>query len=150
MTGLHQRTRRRRTTLRFAVVAAVFAGALAFGTGAATPATGISQLLQQHEPICESHASLCRDAFKTPGDEYVGHDEPSVAFRSSEPGSGNDITYELRLPREPPIKPRNDGSGGTWTFELRPTFWFGLTLCDTSRRPSSRRPAPPTRTRTTS
>jgi hypothetical protein len=116
-------------------VAAVFAGALAFGTGAATPATGISQLLQQHEPICESHASLCRDAFKTPGDEYVGHDEPSVAFRSSEPGSGNDITYELRLPREPPIKPRNDGSGGTWTFELRPTFWFGLTLCDTESAP---------------
>ena len=31
--------------------------------------------------------------------------------------------------------PQNDGSGGTWNFELRPTFWFGLTLCDTESAP---------------
>ncbi|HUK95542.1 MAG TPA: hypothetical protein VLU96_10860 [Gaiellaceae bacterium] len=31
--------------------------------------------------------------------------------------------------------PQNDGSGGTWNFELRPTFWFGLTLCDSESAP---------------
>jgi hypothetical protein len=67
----------------------------------------------------------------------VGHDEPSLAFKSSEPGSGIEITYEVTLPKEPPTKPRKDGSGGTWTFELRPTFWLGLTSATPSRRPSS-------------
>jgi hypothetical protein len=34
-----------------------------------------------------------------------------------------------------PTRPQNDGSGGTWNFQLRPTFWFGLTLCDTESAP---------------
>jgi len=122
------------------VLLAALAGALALGPGIARSATPpafnpASALQGQNEPICESHASLCRDAFKTPGDEYVGHDEPSLAFRSSLHGSGNDFTYLVRLPKEPPTKPRNDGSGGTWTFELRPTFWLGLTLCDSESAP---------------
>jgi hypothetical protein len=41
----------------------------------------------------------------------------------------------MRLPKEPPTRPQNDGSGGTWNFQLRPTFWFGLTLCDTESAP---------------
>jgi hypothetical protein len=45
------------------------------------------------------------------------------------------MTYEVTLPKEPPTKPKNDGSGGTWTFELRPTFWLGLTLCDSESAP---------------
>ena len=49
-----------------------------------------------------------------------------MLFKSAVPGSGNDITYELTLPKEPKQKPQNDGSGGTWNFQLRPTFWFGL------------------------
>jgi hypothetical protein len=87
------------------------------------------------EPLCLSHASLCADVYTQLGDEYVGHDEPSLEFKSSEPGSGNDITYQVRLPDDPPQKPRADGSGGTWNFELRPTFWFGLTLCDSESAP---------------
>ena len=58
-----------------------------------------------------------------------------MEFKSGEPGSGNDITYTITLPGEPALQPRNDGSGGTWNFELRPTFWFGLTLCDTESAP---------------
>jgi hypothetical protein len=110
---------------------------LVLSAGAATPAAATSSTgLLGGEPLCESHHSLCRDAFKTPGDEYVGHEEPSVAFRSSEPGSANDITYTLRLPDDPSTKPQQDGSGGTWNFELRPTFWFGLTLCDSESAPA--------------
>jgi hypothetical protein len=88
-----------------------------------------------NEPLCVSHSSLCIDASDNPGDDYVGHDEPSLEFKSGEAGSGNDITYNIRLPKEPPNKPNADGSGGTWNFELRPTFWFGLTLCDSESAP---------------
>jgi len=87
------------------------------------------------DPLCISHASLCADAYDNPGYEYVGHDEPSIEFKSGQPGSGNDMTYTVRLPDDPVMKPKQDGSGGTWNFELRPTFWFGLTLCDSESAP---------------
>ena len=45
------------------------------------------------------------------------------------------MTYTVRLPDDPPLKPKQDGSGGTWNFQLRPTFWFGMTLCDTESAP---------------
>ncbi len=125
---------------RGAVLVVAVAGVLALGPAAARPSaratfTPAASIGGYAEPLCESHSSLCRDTYDNPGDEYVGHDEPSLAFKSSRPGSGNDITYDLRLPKEPPIKPQNDGSGGTWNFELRPTFWFGLTLCDSESAP---------------
>jgi len=65
-----------------------------------------------------------------------GHDEPAALFKSAVPGSGNDITYTVTLPTEPKKLPRNNGpDGATWNFQLRPTFWFGLTLCDTESAP---------------
>src|SRR5262245_3122554 len=88
------------------------------------------------EPLCQSRTSLCFDAYDSPGDEYVGHDEPSLAFKSGVPGSGNDITYTVTLPREPKTFPTQGGAtGSTWNFQLRPTFWFGLTLCDSQSAP---------------
>src|SRR2546428_8931218 len=51
---------------------------------------------------------------------YVGHDEPSVLFYSNHAGAGNDNTYFVRLPKDPPVRPREDGSGGTWNFQLHP------------------------------
>ena len=58
-----------------------------------------------------------------------------MLFKSGAPGSGNDVTYTLRLPKEPSEKRKNDGSGETWNFHLRPTFWFGLTLFDSESAP---------------
>ena len=52
------------------------------------------------------------------------------------PGSGNDMTYTVTLPTEPnasahasrvPARPGTSSCG--------PTFWFGLTLCDTESAP---------------
>jgi hypothetical protein len=31
-----------------------------------------------NEPLCQSRTSLCIDTYDNPGDEYVGHDEPSI------------------------------------------------------------------------
>jgi len=66
----------------------------------------------------------------------LGHDEPSLEFKSGRAGSGNDMTYTVTLPKDPKKQPNASGSGGTtWNFQLRPTFWFGLTLCDTQSSP---------------
>jgi hypothetical protein len=86
-------------------------------------------------PYCSSHSSLCADTYDTNG-YYVGHDEPSVEFKSGVPGSGNDMTYTLTLPTDPRQQPNASGAGGsTWNFQLHPTFWFGLTLCDSESSP---------------
>jgi len=121
------------------VLLALTAGLLvALQSASASPrTTAFSKIARaaDNEPLCSSHASLCTDVFNKPAGEYVGHDEPSLLFKSGEPGSGNDITYRMRLPKDPKEQPRADGSGGTWNFELRPTFWFGLTLCDSESSP---------------
>jgi hypothetical protein len=68
------------------------------------------------------------------GRHYVGHDEPAVLFYSGKPGSGNRMTYQIQLPREPRGKYSNRKS---YDFELGPAFWFGLALCDTYSYPQT-------------
>jgi len=99
-----------------------------------TAAAGPKEPKLEREPLCESNRALCVDPYTSFG-SYVGHDEPSVLFKSPVAGSGNDITYQVTLPTNPTAQPQNDGSGATWDFQLRPTFWFGLTLCDTESAP---------------
>jgi hypothetical protein len=117
---------------------------LAAGTLPASAANGSSSQAKApssssksyNEPLCQSKHSLCTDAYRYPGGQYVGHDEPSLEFKSSRPGSGNNMTYTVTLPRDPKIQLNATGKGGTtWNFELRPTFWFGLTLCDSQSAP---------------
>jgi hypothetical protein len=87
-------------------------------------------------PFCQSKRSMCVDVANQPRSSYVGHDEPSVLFKSGIPGSGNNMTYTVTLPRDPKKQPNKTGVGGaTWNFQLRPTFWFGLTVCDNESAP---------------
>ncbi len=67
---------------------------------------------------------------------YIGHDEPSVQFFSNRPGSGNDLRYQLRLPKDPSTKPQQAGEGGNWNFQQHITFWFGMQLCDDQGAPN--------------
>jgi hypothetical protein len=67
-------------------------------------------------------------------DQYVGHDEPSLLFYSNQPGSGNQMTWQLTLPKDPPTLP-TQGGGGTFNFQLHPAFWFGMAMCDTQSYP---------------
>ena len=65
---------------------------------------------------------------------YVGHDEPSNLFYSNVPGSGNQMRYQLTLPRDPsPTAPLSPGK--SFNFELHPAFWFGMAICDTQSWP---------------
>ena len=61
------------------------------------------------DPLCQSYNSLCVDTSSTPPGGYVGHDEPSVLFKSGQPGSGNDMTYTMTLPRDPKKQPNATG-----------------------------------------
>ncbi len=99
----------------------------------AAAATPVARLL------CASGRPFCTevlDAERVFGeDHYVGHDEPSVLFYSNKPGSGNSNQYRLTLPSDPPTLPRQDGTGGTFNFQLHPAFWFGMALCDSESSP---------------
>jgi hypothetical protein len=114
----------------------------ASAAGAASQASSRTQVLKDssesyyNEPLCSSKHSLCVDSQQAPYGKYVGHDEPSLEFKSNLPGSGNDMTYTMVLPRDPKTQPNGSGAGGTtWNFQLRPTFWFGMTLCDSQSAP---------------
>ena len=87
---------------------------------------------------CDSGGALCTEVLDSIGynGSYTGHDEPSLLFYSNVPGSGNQMTYLLRLPKDPPTLPAQDGSGGTFNFQLHPAFWVGLAVCDDQSSPN--------------
>jgi hypothetical protein len=112
------------------------AGAAGGASGHALARHAASSSHGEVYPYCASRNSTCADPATGQGGQYVGHDEPSVEYKSGVPGSGNDMSYTLTLPSDPAQQPNASGAGGTtWNFELRPTFWFGLTLCDTESAP---------------
>jgi hypothetical protein len=73
---------------------------------------------------------------------YVGHDEPGIQFLSNKSGSGNAMSYDVTLPREPAAKPNGSYKGPVWTFQLSIAPWFGLVMCDTQSWPEGGAPCP--------
>ncbi|MDQ2877010.1 MAG: hypothetical protein M3Y33_20270, partial [Actinomycetota bacterium] len=73
--------------------------------------------------------------FKDNG-HYVGHDEPSVKFISHAAGSGNTMTYLMKLPVDPARPPTPSGSVTDYS-ELSIAPWFGLPLCDPGSYPEN-------------
>jgi hypothetical protein len=91
------------------------------------------------EPYCELHPGNCTEPDKGQqpvGGYYIGHDEAATIFYSNRAGSGNSNVYQLTLPTDPATQPRQDGTGTTWNFQLHPTFWFGMALCDDQSAPN--------------
>ncbi len=88
-------------------------------------------LCQKNSPLCTEVA----DSLNVNG-YYTGHDEPSLLFYSSTSGSGNNNVYYLTLPKDPHTLPKQDGTGGTFNFQLHPAFWFGMALCDDQSAPN--------------
>ena len=119
--------------------------ALAVASASGSRAGAATQGLGSGEPFCESHVGVCPDTrtHKNYEGTYVGHDEPSVNFYSGLAGSGNSNTWRLRIPREAPVAPTQDGSGGTWNFQLHPAFWFGMALCESQSYPNPGVPCTP-------
>jgi hypothetical protein len=63
---------------------------------------------------------------------YIGHDEPDLTFLSTKPGSGNNVTWNETLPRDPTSRPTGDtpGSDVTHWFDLSLAPWFSMALCN--------------------
>src|SRR4051794_9281468 len=81
---------------------------------------------------CDQGSALCAEPVDSIGydGKYTGHDEPATIFYSNRPGSGTNQHYRLTIPRDSLVPPKQDGTGGTFTFQTRVAFWFGLALCD--------------------
>lgn len=105
-----------------------------------------------HSPVYknvkQNMGGLCTDPIAIRGGEayrfkdngfYVGHDEPSVKFISSEPGSASNMAYVLRLPTDPSATPTTDPNGTIVTHyaELSAAPWFGLPICDGKSYPQN-------------
>ena len=86
---------------------------------------------------CDDNAVSCAEADINIGygGTYVGHDEPSLLFYSNTPGSGNSNMYASRCRRIRRRQPTQDGTAGTWNFQLHPAFWFGMAMCDDQSAP---------------
>src|SRR5262245_60010024 len=109
------------------LVAVAFAGSPARGTGG-----------EGGKPECADNAVICTEVAHSIGynGAYTGHDEPAVLFYSNQAGAGSSQNYRLTLPRDPATLPTQDGRGGTFNFQLRPTFWFGMAMCDDQSSPN--------------
>ncbi|HEV2371466.1 MAG TPA: hypothetical protein VGS19_04780 [Streptosporangiaceae bacterium] len=68
---------------------------------------------------------------------YIGHDEPSIRFVSTTPGSGNDMTFTERLPLDPKAAPTvaDPGHDVTHWAELSIAPWFSTDVCDPNSAP---------------
>src|SRR5579864_8308017 len=98
--------------------------------------SGLAAIHQQMLQCSEHEGIFCAEQFDVPGYEYVGHDEPSLLFYSTKNGSGYRNVWRLRLPKDPPTLPKQNGHGGVWNFQLHPAFWFGMAMCDSQSNPN--------------
>ena len=129
--------RRLRAPRRLGIIGAiVFAIALV----ASLPGNAALNPEATNEPLCVQHSALCTERdnpWTYDENTYVsGHDEPSVLFYSRIPGSGNSNRYTVTLPTDPAAPPKQDGSGSTWNFQLRPAYWLGMIMCDDQSAPN--------------
>ncbi len=97
-----------------------------------------SSILQKAHSCDDKTGVLCTEVFDSIGygGTYTGHDEPSLLFYSNVAGSGNTGVYLLQLPKDPPTLPKQDGTGGTFNFQLHPAFWVGMAMCDDQSAPN--------------
>ena len=94
--------------------------------------------------ICANSSAMCTEVADSDSvfGHYVGHDEPSVLFDSSVPGSGNHMRYNLTLPSDPSAQDPN-APGKSYNFELAGATWLGMALCDTQSYPEQVKSCPP-------
>jgi hypothetical protein len=100
---------------------------------------------KSYKTVRKLAGDLCTDPIKTADGKgarfidngwYVGHDEPSVKFISSTPGSGNTMSYLMKVPVDPKAAPTASGSVTNYG-QLSIAPWFGLPMCDPKSYPQN-------------
>jgi hypothetical protein len=122
--------------MRRSIAVVVPVAALLALTLGGTPASGRNGVGPKID--CADNSVICTEVSHSIGygGGYTGHDEPALLFYSSRAGAGNSMTYRLTLPSDPATQPTQNGQGGVFNFELRPTFWFGMAMCDDQSSPN--------------
>jgi len=131
-----------------AVAATAATAAKAAATGIAPNATNeldCNGWSAKYGTVKKLAGDLCTDPIKVVNGKgqrfvdnhwYVGHDEPSVKFISSTPGSGNTMTYLTKIPVDPRTAPTPSGSVTNYG-QLSVAPWFGLPICDPNSYPQN-------------
>ena len=100
---------------------------------------GLSPMQRSVRPtmVCADVRNTAEQARFEDNGRYIGHDEPSVRFISTAPGTGADVTFNETLPREPSALPTvtHPGTDVTHSFELSVAPWFSMVLCDPNSTP---------------
>jgi hypothetical protein len=130
--------------------------AASHGSRAGSPAVaaGSSKISRLGNLDCNGHSpvqrpvkpggTICAEVHLAPGGSrfedngaYIGHDEPTVQFYSNQPGSSTNVSYVQTLPRDPQALPtvRGPRKDVTHFFELMPTLWYSMALCDPNSFP---------------
>ncbi len=128
------RTRRLLALTSAAALAAAVGPLVAGQSAAAAPAAGTPMHID-----CATGAPICTEVHDSETvfgeDVYVGHDEPATLFYDDHQGAGNNAIYRVNLPKDPPKPPRQDGTGGTFNFQIHIAPWFGMAMCDNQSSP---------------
>src|SRR6266699_2848514 len=126
--------------ISLAALVVIVTGLLAMGAlrGATSSARAANASTAHSHIDCAAGAITCSEVWDSEAvfgeGKYIGHDEPSTLFYSNVPGSGNQMRYQLTLPKDP--SPNNPTMAGkSFNFELHPAFWFGMAMCDTQSYP---------------
>ena len=120
------------------MVAGLLAAASLVPVAISGPLSSVASSSPSRHAALDCHEYVCAEVANSnevfPGYGYIGHDEPSNVFYSNRPGSGNQMTYNLTLPSDPSATNPN-APGKSYSFQLNPTWWFGMALCDTQSYP---------------
>jgi hypothetical protein len=130
-----------------AAAGATVAGANMVGQNSVARTHTYRQTWGRHAHIdCAWAAAMCTEVqsrlSKRIFGHYVGHDEPSVLFDSKIPGSGNHMSYNITLPKDPSASQPNK-VGKSYAFELSGADWLGMVMCDTQSFPEQVHSCPP-------
>jgi hypothetical protein len=125
-------------------VTPVAVGGVASQAGASTHARTHVTASRHAHINCANASAMCAEV--SDSDEvfghYVGHDEPSTLFYSNQPGSGNHMSYNLVLPKDPSASNPNKVRK-SYAFELSGADWFGMAMCDTQSYPEQKKTCTP-------
>ena len=125
-------------------VTPVVAGGVVSQAGASTHARTHVTASRHAHINCANASAMCAEVSDSDAvfGHYVGHDEPSTLFYSNQPGSGNHMSYNVVLPKDPsPSNPNRVNK--SYAFELSGADWFGMAMCDTQSYPEQVKTCPP-------